>query len=100
MGHVTDRRQQGRVDHGGAEAQKEGAREAQEECEAEAKTKQEKQDCKPSDDDWIPPMPSFKRGASTITQQLAKNLYLSSERSFMRKGQEAIITYFLERELL
>lgn len=50
-------------------------------------------------DSWIPPMPSFKRGASTITQQLAKNLYLSEERSFFRKGREAAITYFLEREL-
>lgn len=49
--------------------------------------------------DWIPPMPQFKRGASTITQQLAKNLYLSEERSFLRKGREAVITYFLEREL-
>ncbi|HEY0006449.1 MAG TPA: transglycosylase domain-containing protein [Pyrinomonadaceae bacterium] len=49
--------------------------------------------------DWIPPLPSFKRGASTITQQLAKNLYLSTERSFLRKGREAVITYFLEREL-
>lgn len=50
-------------------------------------------------DDWIPPMPKFKRGASTITQQLAKNLYLSEDRNFMRKGREAAITYFLEREL-
>src|SRR5204863_6671055 len=50
-------------------------------------------------DSWLPNLPDFKRGASTITQQLAKNLYLSSERSFMRKGQEAIITYFLERNL-
>jgi monofunctional glycosyltransferase len=48
---------------------------------------------------WIPPMPSFKRGASTISQQLAKNLYLSEERSFLRKGREAVYTYFLEREL-
>jgi monofunctional biosynthetic peptidoglycan transglycosylase len=48
---------------------------------------------------WIPPMPSFKRGASTISQQLAKNLYLSTERSFVRKGKEAVITYFLERDL-
>ncbi|MEJ7713876.1 MAG: biosynthetic peptidoglycan transglycosylase [Pyrinomonadaceae bacterium] len=44
-------------------------------------------------------MPNFKRGASTITQQLAKNLYLSTERSFLRKGREAFITYFLERKL-
>jgi len=48
---------------------------------------------------WIPAMPDFKRGASTITQQLAKNLYLSEERSFVRKGREAVITYFIEREL-
>jgi monofunctional biosynthetic peptidoglycan transglycosylase len=49
--------------------------------------------------DWIPPMPSFKRGASTVTQQLAKNLYLSEDRNFLRKGREAIYTYFLERDL-
>ncbi len=41
----------------------------------------------------------FKRGASTVSQQLAKNLYLSEERNFLRKGREALITYFLEREL-
>ncbi|NNE99145.1 MAG: monofunctional biosynthetic peptidoglycan transglycosylase [Pyrinomonadaceae bacterium] len=50
-------------------------------------------------DGWIPPMPKFKRGASTITQQLAKNLYLSEERNFLRKGREALITYFIEKEL-
>jgi monofunctional biosynthetic peptidoglycan transglycosylase len=50
-------------------------------------------------DAWIPPMPSFQRGASTVTQQLAKNLYLSEERSFLRKGREALITYFLEKNL-
>ena len=44
-------------------------------------------------------MPSFKRGASTISQQLAKNLYLSEDRNFFRKGREAIYTYFLERNL-
>ena len=48
-------------------------------------------------DDWLPTLPDFKRGASTITQQLAKNLYLSSRRSFFRKGQEALLTVFLER---
>lgn len=50
-------------------------------------------------DDWLPTLPDFKRGASTISQQLVKNLYLSSRRSFFRKGQEAILTVFLERQL-
>src|SRR5438046_9812641 len=35
-------------------------------------------------------------GASTISQQLAKNLFLSGERSWLRQGQEAIITWMLE----
>ena len=36
------------------------------------------------------------RGASTITQQLAKNLYLSPSRNPLRKIKEAVITYRLE----
>ncbi len=36
------------------------------------------------------------RGGSTITQQLAKNLFLSGERSYVRKAQEMIITFMLE----
>jgi monofunctional biosynthetic peptidoglycan transglycosylase len=68
------------------EAQKEGEKEAKEEGDYDP-------------NDWIPPMPSFKRGASTITQQLAKNLYLSEDRNFLRKGREAVYTYFLERQL-
>jgi monofunctional biosynthetic peptidoglycan transglycosylase len=35
-------------------------------------------------------------GGSTITQQLAKNLFLSGERTFLRKGQEFVITVALE----
>jgi monofunctional biosynthetic peptidoglycan transglycosylase len=68
------------------EAVKEGEKEAKEEGDYDP-------------DAWIPPMPSFKRGASTITQQLAKNLYLSEDRNLLRKGREAVITYMLEKEL-
>jgi len=35
-------------------------------------------------------------GGSTITQQLAKNLFLSGERHLLRKGQEFVITFMLE----
>jgi monofunctional biosynthetic peptidoglycan transglycosylase len=48
---------------------------------------------------WLPDFSSFRRGGSTISQQLAKNLYLSSERSIIRKVREAVITYFMERNL-
>ncbi len=66
------------------QAQREAAKEAKKEGE---------------DDDWLPSLPEFKRGGSTIRQQLAKNLYLSSQKSFIRKGQEAIVTLMLERML-
>jgi monofunctional biosynthetic peptidoglycan transglycosylase len=38
-------------------------------------------------------------GGSTITQQLAKNLFLSGERHLLRKGQELVITLMLEQFL-
>jgi monofunctional glycosyltransferase len=66
------------------QAQREAAKEAKKEGE---------------NDDWIPTLPEFKRGGSTVSQQLAKNLYLSSQRSFFRKGQEAILAFMLERTL-
>ena len=38
-------------------------------------------------------------GGSTITQQLAKNLFLSGERNLLRKGQELVLSYTLEQLL-
>lgn len=35
-------------------------------------------------------------GGSTITQQLAKNLFLSGSKSYIRKGQELVIAFMLE----
>src|SRR4051812_23507344 len=66
---------------------------AQQEAQKEAKKEGEEEP------GWFPDTSAFKRGGSTISQQLAKNLYLSSQRSFLRKGQEAVLTIFLEREL-
>ena len=41
----------------------------------------------------------IKRGGSTITQQLAKNLYLTKDKSMVRKLAEAFITIQIERHL-
>lgn len=41
----------------------------------------------------------FRLGGSTISQQLAKNLYLTPEKSVIRKMKEAIITWRMERIL-
>jgi len=42
---------------------------------------------------------AFKFVASTITQQLAKNLFFSTHKSLMRKARELVVAYWLERDL-
>ena len=46
-----------------------------------------------------PAKPAKIVGGSTITQQLAKNLFLSGERTLLRKGQELVIALMLEKLL-
>ena len=41
----------------------------------------------------------FKFGGSTISQQLARNLYLSPEKNLFRKAAEAVLTWKMERTL-
>jgi penicillin-binding protein 1A len=41
----------------------------------------------------------FVQGGSTLTQQLAKNLYLTSDRTFARKLQEVSLSFWLESRL-
>src|SRR6185369_17461401 len=41
----------------------------------------------------------FVRGASTISMQLAKNVYLDRTKNLARKLQEALLTMYLEQEL-
>lgn len=55
--------------------------------------------------DWVALQKAYEKntkrhkvvgGGSTITQQLAKNLFLSGSRSYLRKGQELVIAFMLE----
>lgn len=40
-----------------------------------------------------------RQGASTLTQQLAKNMFLSQDRTFKRKAQEMLLAFWLEQKL-
>jgi monofunctional biosynthetic peptidoglycan transglycosylase len=72
---------------------------AKAEAKADAQTAKLQASKKPSVNPAKPP-PVVKApkvvGGSTITQQLAKNLFLSGERTLLRKGQEFVLTMLLE----
>ena len=87
------------VDHGGVEWDAiEKAWEKNQRAEAQAAKVAARQPQRASTNTKISkPAPQAKVvGGSTITQQLAKNLFLSGERHFLRKGQELVITLMLE----
>ena len=43
--------------------------------------------------------PGTVEGGSTITQQLARTLFLSNRRSYLRKGREAVLSLLIEAQL-
>jgi monofunctional biosynthetic peptidoglycan transglycosylase len=68
---------------------------AEEKVQAQVKKATEKAVQKPNAAIKLPKPPKII-GGSTITQQLAKNLFLSGERTLLRKGQEFVLTLLLE----
>jgi len=56
----------------------------------------QQRDAKPGPKPATPARAPKVVGGSTITQQLAKNLFLSGERNFLRKAQELILSWELE----
>jgi monofunctional glycosyltransferase len=84
------------ADHGGVDWEAmERAWERNQRAQEQADKRNERA-LKRNPDKAIAPVSAKLVGASTITQQLAKNLFLSSERTPLRKGQELVLTYALE----
>lgn len=63
---------------------------------AQAQAEKRLQRLSPQQQAARPAAPTKIVGGSTITQQLAKNLFLGPERTLARKGQELVLTYMLE----
>ena len=86
----------GFVDHGGVEW--DAMEKAWERNQREAARAVKRSQAKPAAAAKPPPAAKVV-GGSTITQQLAKNMFLSGERNFVRKAQEFVITMMLEAAL-
>jgi monofunctional glycosyltransferase len=86
----------GFADHSGVDWDAmERAWERNQRAQAQAEQRNERA-LKRNPDKPVTPVSAKLVGASTITQQLAKNLFLSGERTPLRKGQELLLTYALE----
>jgi monofunctional biosynthetic peptidoglycan transglycosylase len=68
-------------------------------AEERAARQQSRQSSRPQAAARPPPKPPKIVGGSTITQQLAKNVLLSGERTLLRKSQEIVLTFALEKML-
>jgi len=89
----------GFVEHSGVEWEAvEKAWEKNQRAEARAERINERLEARPARPNAAAPKRAEPKiiGGSTITQQLAKNLFLGSERSLPRKAQEFVITFMLE----
>lgn len=85
------------VDHGGVDWEAiEKAWDRNLRAEARAEKLNQQLQARPGAVAVKPPVQPKIVGGSTITQQLAKNLFLSPERTRLRKGQELVVTYMLE----
>jgi monofunctional biosynthetic peptidoglycan transglycosylase len=87
----------GFTEHSGVEWDAlEKAWEKNERADQAAEQSAQRRDAKPGAKAAAPARAPKVIGGSTITQQLAKNLFLSGERNFLRKGQELVLSWELE----
>jgi monofunctional glycosyltransferase len=93
-----NQRAEERADRVNERAERDAERQAQRQAERDARRRTAKASSASAPKEMAEPRRVEPKliGGSTITQQLAKNLFLSGERSVPRKAQEFVITFMLE----